>query len=126
MCLRSVAALPMETPMRRRARESNPVTLSSRDDPVLEEYLHSIHQDARDFDRTHDMRHHRQAAGSEQPIQKQLVYSSPGFGITFGRDTDTFGMNPIIIIQAIHPDSPAAGLVGLGDQLLAVDDFPVT
>lgn len=116
----------METPLRRRARESNLVSLSSRDDPVLEEYLHLIHQGAQNFDRSVDQRRHRQVAGAVQPIQKQLVFANPGFGISFGRDTDTFGMNPIIIVQAIHPLSPAAGLVGLGDQLLAVDDLPVT
>ena len=112
--------------MRRRARESNLVTLSSRDDPVLEEYLHLIHQGAQNYDRSQDIRRHRQAAGLDQPIQKQIVYTSPGFGITFGRDTDTFGMNPIIVVQAVDPDSLAAGLVGLGDQLLAVDNRPVT
>jgi hypothetical protein len=118
--------LPLETPLRRRARESNLVSLSSRDDPVLEEYLHLIHQGAQHFDRTHDQRRHHQAAGSVQPIQKELIFAAPGFGITFGRDTDTFGMNPIIVVQAIHPRSPAAGLVGLGDQLIAVDVYPVT
>jgi hypothetical protein len=46
-----VAALPIETPLRRRARESNLVSLSSRDDPVLEEYLHLIHQGAQLIDR---------------------------------------------------------------------------
>ena len=121
-----MAALPLETPLRRRARESNLVSLSSRDDPVLEEYLHLIHQGAQNFDRSQNMRKHRQAVGMDQPIQKQLVYTTPGFGVTFGRDTDAFGMNPIIVVQAIDPDSPAAGLIGLGDQLLAVDDLPVT
>lgn len=116
----------METPLRRRARESNLVSLSSRDDPVLEEYLHLIHQGAQMYDRSHDARRHRQVTGLDQPIQKQLVFSAPGFGLTLGRDTDAFGMNPIVVIEAIHPNSPAAGLVGLGDQLIAVDGRPVT
>ncbi len=116
----------MDTPLRTRARESNLVSLSTRDDPQLEEYLHMIHQDARHHDRSQTARSRKQAAGSEQPIQKELVFTAPNFGITFSRDTDTFGMNPIIVIEAVDAASPAAGLVGLGDQLLAVDGRPVT
>ncbi len=67
-----------------------------------------------------------QFLGLEEPIQKQLVFYQPNFGIVFKRDVDTFGFNPVIIVYAISADSPAAGLLGVGDQLVAVDDTVIT
>ncbi len=126
MLLCSVAQLPIETPLRRRARESNLVSLSSRDDPVLEEYLHLIHQGAQLFDKSSERKRQMHFSGSDEPIQKQLVFYQPHFGIVLRREVDAFGFNPVVIVYAIAPESPAAGLIGVGDQLIAVDDKPMT
>jgi hypothetical protein len=126
----SVAQLPIETPMRRRARDSNLVSLSSRDDPVLEEYLHLIYQGAQMFDKTVDRRHAAGGGGAAavtaamsavDTVHKQLLFFSSDFGISLRRDVDAFGCNPVVIVYAIAPTSPAAGLLGIGDQLVAVD-----
>ncbi len=64
--------------------------------------------------------------GMEEPVQKQLVFYQPHFGVVFKRDVDTFGFNPVVIVHAIAPESPAAGLLGVGDQLIAVDNNSIT
>ena len=56
---------------------------------------------------------------------KEIVFFGPKFGIAFQRETDTFGYKPIVMVQSISFASPAAGLIGPGDQLLAVDRMPI-
>ena len=93
---------------------------------MLEEYLHLIHQGAQLFDRSSEHKRATHFSGVDEPIQKQLVFYQPNFGLVLKRDVDTFGFNPVVIVYAIAPESPAAGLVGVGDQLIAVDDKPMT
>lgn len=67
-------------------------------------------------------------AEPDPPVQKEVVFSEPGFGLVFSKCTrkhtalDRF---PKVIVHAIDTDSAAAGVVGLGDQLIAVDDRPI-
>ena len=169
-----VSELPVETALRRRAREGNPGSSSNVDDPVLEEYLQVIHRGAEMLDRSFDMKRvssgctgfpnkhdthahtsparrlpsltsrrsllllllmllllltpRQEGAAHTMPahVEKELWFTAPGLGLTFSRDVDVFGFNPLVIIKSIVPESACAGLVGIGDTLIAVDGRRIT
>ena len=90
------------------------------DDSELEAYLTSIHSEAQQFDRV--------AVGKKMPLSravgcvcKEVVFTAPGFGLVFQRECDAFGYKPLVVVQSISYASPAAGLIGTGDQVIAVD-----
>ena len=56
---------------------------------------------------------------------RQIVFTSPNFGIQFQREMDSFGYRPQVQVFAISFSSHAAGLVGIGDHLMAVDGRPI-
>ena len=115
-----VSKIPIDTPLRRRARHSGRLSSVNVDDNELEEYLSSIHTDAKHFDRA--------AVGKKMPLSrampsvcKEIVFTAPKFGLVFQRESDSFGYKPTVIVQSISYASPAAGLIGTGDQVVAVD-----
>jgi hypothetical protein len=116
-----VSKIPIDTPLRRRARHSARMLSSVNvDDNELEAYLTSIHTDAKDFDRA-AVGKRMPLSRSLPPVCKELVFTSPKFGLVFQRELDAFGYKPLIMVQSISYASPAAGLIGTGDHLIAVD-----
>lgn len=92
-----VSRLPVDTPIRRRARR--PVSMMPMSDEAdLEDYLATIREGAHAFDRRATAARQSSITASV-PVAKEIVFTAPKFGLTFQREQDAFGYKPIVVVQ---------------------------
>ncbi len=60
-------------------------------------------------------------------VEAELILWASDFGLTFQQVWEKDGGIQVdAVVKSIRPDSPCAGLVGLGDQLVAINGYRIT